>query len=201
MAKSPPASPQTVPAAGPVPAGFVVRLAALVYDALLLLAVNAVLGAIIVTIGTPSQAAAQHQIAVLPDWYRYGVQMPAHLAITWLFYIHFWRKVGHTLGMQTWHLKVVRHDGALLTWGDGIARMAWASLLPFLCGGISALLHGSNASIMISLGLGLLGNYLWMFCNARRLTWHDQLSRTVVLRMPPPPKSEKKRLGFFSTDE
>lgn len=199
--KQSPAADTPVAAPEPVQAGFAVRLAAMVYDVLLLIAVNAVIGAIVITLGTPKEAAAHHELTVLPDWFRYGVQMPVHLLATWLFYAWFWRKAGQTLGMQTWRLKVVRHDGRYLGWGDSFARCAFATLFPLLCGLVTQWVHGSSGLVAASALLGFLCNYLWIFCNARGLTWHDQLSRTLVLRMPPEAKKKRERFGFFSDDD
>lgn len=158
------------------PAGFFVRLAALVYDGLLLIAIYAVVGAVLVAIGTPHNAAAQQQLAILPSWYRYSVLFPAFVVATWLFFGWFWVKSGQTLGMQTWRLKLVRRDGQPVTWRDSLVRCLWA--LP-------------------SVGLGMAG-YLLMPFSPYREALHDRLSGTVVVRLPKATSPRRRLFGWLS---
>lgn len=192
-----PVNPQPAPTAtAPELAGMLVRLYCLVYDGLLLVALWMITTALLVPLATPDQAVQQHQVAVASDSFRQFVLFPALVAITWLFYGYFWTRAGQTLGMQTWRLKVVRADGHRLRWTDAVARCASACILPVTCGLIGQLTWGSPKAVLLSLLLGFVANYLWMLWNGRGLTWHDQLSRTVVLRLPPEPKSGKRR--FFA---
>jgi uncharacterized RDD family membrane protein YckC len=49
---------------------------------------------------------------------------------------------------------------------------------------------------------GFIANYLWAWVNGKRLAWHDQLSATVVIRVPVDPRTKRGVLGWFSkTDE
>lgn len=175
-AKAAPAPEAAPPRLQVEPAGFFVRLAALVYDGLLLIAIYAVVGAVLVAIGTPREAAAQQQLAVLPSWYRYYVLFPAFVLATWLFFGWFWVKSGQTLGMQTWRLKLVRADGQPLTWRDSLIRCLWA--LP-------------------SLGLGMAG-YLLMLFSPYREALHDRLSGTLVVRLPKAASPRRRLFGWFS---
>lgn len=198
--KSPVEKPSTVPLApAPELAGLMVRLYCLVYDGLLLVALWMITAALLVPLATPDQAVQQHQVAVIPDQFRQWILFPALVAVTWLFYGYFWTRAGQTLGMQTWRLKVVRADGYRLRWTDAVTRCASACLLPIVCGLIGQLVYGGPKAVLLSLMLGFLANYLWMLWNGRHLTWHDQLSRTVVLRLPPEPKSQRRRFfGWFA---
>lgn len=176
-----------------------VRLYCLVYDGLLLLALWMITTAFLVPLVTPEQAAQQHQIAVASGTFRNLVLFPALVTITWLFYGYFWTRAGQTLGMQTWRLKVVRADGLSLRWSDAITRCASACLLPVVCALIGQLAYGTPKAVLLSLLSGFLANYGWMLWNGRHLTWHDQLSRTVVLRLPPEPKDKQRRFfGWFA---
>ena len=74
------------------------------------------------------------------------------------FYGVFWTRQGHTLGMASWRLQVLRLDGARLGWSD-VARRIAAAVLSWL-----------------PLGLG----WWWCLVDAERRTWHDVLSRTRV---------------------
>jgi uncharacterized RDD family membrane protein YckC len=183
-------------------AGVGVRLAAVVYDGLLILALNAIVAAILIGIATPAEVAAKHQAVVLPDWFRHLILFPAMMVMTWLFYGYFWRKNGQTLGMQTWRIKVIKPSGALLTWGDAAGRCAAAVILPTICGlTANVLYNGSSGAFALSLLFGFIGNYAWSWINRRGFAWHDQLSATVVIRVPIDPKLKRGIFGWFSKDE
>mgnify|MGYP003610174738 FL=1 len=178
-----------------------VRLAAVLYDGLLIIAINAILAAILVGIATPAEVAAKHQAVVLPDWFRHFVLFPAMVLMTWLFYGYFWRKTGQTLGMQTWRLKVIKPNGQLLSWNDSFGRCAAAMILPTICGLAANVLYNNSGAFALSLVFGFVGNYLWAWINGRGLAWHDQLSATVVIRVPVDPRQQRGILGWFSKDE
>jgi len=177
------------------PVGIVLRLAALVYDGLLLLAIYFITMAI-VGAGALARAGQQHAWVVLPDWYRHFVMMPSLFLVTWLFYGYFWHQHGQTLGMQTWRLQTLRDDDGNLRWVDGLRRMLASLIFPVVCGGVSGLLEGPRAA-GVAMVVGFVCNYLWIYANAGRLAWHDQLSSTRVWRVPPKPKSAKRRGGLF----
>ncbi len=178
-----------------------VRLAAVLYDGLLIIAINAIVAAILVAIATPADIAAKHQAVVLPDWFRHFVLFPAMVLMTWLFYGYFWRKSGQTLGMQTWRLKVIKPNGQLLSWSDAFGRCAAAMMLPTICGLAANVLYNNSGAFALSLVFGFVGNYLWAWINGRNLAWHDQLSATVVIRVPVDPRLKRGVLGWFSKEE
>lgn len=196
-AATPPDSPpDTAPA--PVHAGLRVRLACIVYDGLLLIALWMIVTAILVPLGTPDTAADSKELALVPDWYRQLVLFPALVLVTWLFYGYFWTRIGQTLGMQTWRLKVVRQDGRLLRWRDAFARCASACLFPLACALIAQVTYDSSKAVLLSLCMGFLLNYLWMLWSRAGISWHDQLSGTRMLRLPAEPKKRRRFLGWFA---
>lgn len=178
-----------------------VRLAAVLYDGLLIVAFNAIIAAILVGIATPAEVAAKHQAVVLPDWFRHFVLFPAMVMMTWLFYGYFWRKTGQTLGMQTWRLKVIKPNGQLLSWSDAFGRCAAAMMLPTICGFAANILYNNSGTFALSLVFGFMGNYFWAWVNGRGLAWHDQLSATVVIRVPVDPRQKRGIFGWFSKDD
>lgn len=140
----------TEPTATPVElAGIGARLAAVIYDGLLIVAVNAIVAVILVVIATPSDASSQNQTQVLSANFRHLVLFPAMIVMTWLFYGYFWRKTGQTLGMQTWRLKVIKPSGRFLSWGDSAGRCAAALIFPICCGLLATFLGMAQAFLLL----------------------------------------------------
>lgn len=175
-----------------------VRLFAVVYDGLLLVALWMIVSAILIPFGTSPDASAQKELTLVSATFRYLVLFPALVLTTWLFYGYFWKKAGQTLGMQTWRLKLLRFDGDLPNWSNSFSRCAAACLFPLICGGISHLAWHNAAGASLSMVLGFLGNYLWMWWSPHKLAWHDQLSGTRVWCLPPEPKKKRPFLASFS---
>lgn len=175
-----------------------VRLFAIVYDGLLLVALWAVAGAVLIIANTNPTASSHHEVQALSAGFRQWVLFPTLVLVTWLFYGYFWTRTGQTLGMQTWRLRVLRADGRRLLWRDAFARCASACLFPIVCGLIAQFAWHSAAASALSLLLGFAGNYLWMLWNGRHLAWHDQLSATVVWRLPPEARDKRRTFGWFS---
>lgn len=163
------------------PASLFLRMAALVYDGLLLIAIYFVAGALVTT--PLLKAAAQHKNWVaVPEIYRHAVIMPTLALTTWLFFGFFWHRHGQTLGMQTWRIRIERQDGGTLGWKDALVRLLAAWLLPVLAGMAVNALHGPKAAISAFL-CGVLANWLWMYGNPQRLALQDVLSRSRVWRV------------------
>lgn len=137
-------------------AGLPRRLAALIYDALLLLALLMVVTACFLPF-TGGEAVTQAGSPLLEFLYRSVLA-----AVILVFYGVFWTRQGHTLGMASWRLRVERLDGSLLTWRDTVVRLAAAGLS------------------WLPAGLG----WLWCLFDHDRRTWHDVLSRTRVVMVP-----------------
>ena len=91
--------------------------------------------------------------------------------------------------MQTWRLEVRDLSGQRLTWGRSLQRFIAASALPLLCAMASWLLHPHDLrALAISVFAGLAANYLWALLPLSigvGRSFHDQLSGTAVLRVPP----------------
>lgn len=100
------------------------RLAALVYDTLLLAAVWMAATGLWVALQGDAVAAGN----VLFQGYL--------LAVSFVFLGSFWVYAGRTLGMQAWRLRVVAADGGRLAWQAAAAR--------FLAAGLSLLLLGAG---------------------------------------------------------
>ncbi|AKH21770.1 RDD family protein [Sedimenticola thiotaurini] len=134
--------------------GLARRLAAMLYDTLLVFGLL-LLASMVVTVPVGILAGEQASQALAGNL----------LFQLWLalvppaFFLLFWLKGGQTLGMRSWRLRVVREDGAALTGSDALKRLLYA-LLSWL-----------------PLGLG----FLWIVVDRDRLAWHDRLSHTRLV--------------------
>jgi uncharacterized RDD family membrane protein YckC len=100
------------------------RLAAIVYDTLLLAAVLFAATAAILPFNSGS--------AFRPDQYFY----PAYLiGVSFLFFAWFWTHGGQTLGMRAWKIKVLTTDGTPLNWRQAALRF-FSSFLSWLFFGL-----------------------------------------------------------------
>lgn len=170
------------------------RLAAIVYDGMLILALLFLVGTVLTVIGTlltMQTGTESAQARSLPVWYQNIVMTPSFILTLVGFYGLFWRRGGQTLGMQTWRLKTVNDSGHLLTWGQSFKRIMAASLMPIVFGVIGSLIGGSRAIILTSAFLGLVFNYAFCLFNRRGLAVQDMISNTVTLKMP---KTENESL-------
>ena len=99
------------------------RLAAMIYDSMLILAIW--------MLGTAALLPITGGEAIEGPW------MPLYqlylLALTFTFFAGFWLRGGQTLGMKAWRLHVERNDGQPLALKDAVRRFVAAipALLPF----------------------------------------------------------------------
>ena len=137
------------------PAGLGRRLAAVLYDSLL------VFGLLYLA---TSAALALHW-AVTQDAGPLRLQgMPFQLwllAVMTAYFLVFWRVSGQTPGMRAWRLRLETLDGRRLSLGRGLLRLGLA-LLSWLC-----------------LGAG----YWWLWLDRERRCWHDRWSGTRVVHL------------------
>lgn len=178
-----------------------VRLIALMYDSLLLIALVAVINVIVIAIFTPSAASTGNSATLLSPAIRQGLMFPLSLGSIFCFYGYCWTRSGQTLGMQTWRLEVRHLNGQRLTWGRSLQRFIAASAVPLLCAMTSWLVHPQDVrALSISVFAGLMANYAWallpLSVGAGR-SIHDQLSGTAVLRVPAAPRKPYRFLGLF----
>lgn len=180
-------APTSPPEESAVIARPMVRLFAIVYDGMLILASLFLVGTLLAVIGTlmfMDVGTTSKQAQKLPIWYQNGIMTPAFILTLVGFYGLFWRKSGQTLGMQTWRLKTVAIDGKLLTWGQSCRRIFSACLLPILCAIVGGVLYGSRLSLLVSAFVGFLFNYLFCWVNVKGLAVHDILSNSLTLKIP-----------------
>lgn len=138
-----------------VSAGFGRRLAALLYDALLMTA--------LLVIFTTAAVMLLARTAITPEtagpWaYVYRACL---LLILAGYYLLNWTRSGQTLGMRAWRLRAVTELGT---------RMGWKS---------AALRLGLSVLAWMPLGLGVL----WLYFDSEHAALQDRLSRTRVVQL------------------
>ncbi len=137
-------------------AGLLRRLGAMLYDALLIVALWMITTALFLPV-TRGEAITPAASGALEYLYRMVL-----LAVLVAFFGLFWTRKGQTLGMIAWRLKVIRCDGALLTWRDVVLRITGA---------------------FVSASIFALG-YLWILVSGDKLAWHDRWTHTRVVVLP-----------------
>lgn len=96
-------------------AGLARRLASLVYESLLVLALLLVASLLFLLV-SPDAAAT----AMRPLYQAYL------LAVVGLYFAWFWTHGGQTVAMRAWRLRVLRSDGTPLSWRDAVLRFLLA---------------------------------------------------------------------------
>lgn len=166
-------------------AGFWRRLAAVIYDGLILVALlmlAAALATLVVELATPGLNARQ------PDTLR---QHPAYLLwlMLWWFgyYAWCWRKGGQTVGMKAWRLKLVsrlHHEPT-----------TWQLTVRLLTAGFLAAVLLAGYKLLEAYGLKAYGQWLFALLVTLQLpalAVQEKLSNTAVQLLPKPSKTAKQ---------
>ena len=95
-------------------AGLFRRLAAILYDSLLIIAIWLITTLLLVAIINDGNA-------LRGPLFQLGLYLEACL-----FYSYFWRLRGQTLGMQVWKIKLVNSELQTLSWQECFARLFFA---------------------------------------------------------------------------
>lgn len=131
------------------------RLAALFYDVLPLMALW-MIAAFAYLLALRGRYDPRH-----PHWaMRLGLQS-ALLAVTAAYFMISWTRIGQTIGMRAWRLKLQREDGGAIG--------AWRALARFVLALTSLLLAGAG--------------FWWALFDAEKRTLHDRVCRTVMVRL------------------
>jgi uncharacterized RDD family membrane protein YckC len=135
------------------------RLAAMVYDSLLLMAVSILYGALAVGLNLLINGAPATGERV--SWGHWGILVFIGWILTLcLFFCYFWCKSGQTLGMKTWRIKMFDSQSMDLP----------------------SLKQAVIRCVLAPMSMLLLGAGYWLiYINPERQTLHDKLSKTRVL--------------------
>ena len=145
-------------------AGLLRRLGAMVYDALLVLALAlTTTGALELFAERPEIPEGAETQSLEGMQVISGAPLTALLlAQTFAFFAFFWLRHGRTLGMQAWRLRIVAPDGS----GPDLTQV----IQRFIVAAPSLLLFGVG--------------YLWRLLDPAGLTWPDRASGTRVVVVP-----------------
>jgi len=158
--------------------GLARRLAAFVYESLLLFAVA--FGTALVFSPLVQQ---RHALS-----YRYGLMAAVGLAFT-AYFVYFWTRSGQTLAMQTWRLRVVDLQGRALTPRRALLRslLGWLWFLPAVACASWLGIHGSGIFGAIGIGMGVY--IVLALLHPERRFLHEIISGTrVVTHIPVRPQ-------------
>ena len=143
------------------PAPFWRRLAAIVYDSVLILAICVFVAFIVLSLfGIDNALTVDGEAVALDPLYK-NILFAAMILSAYTFFGWFWTHSGQTLGMQAWRIRVVQNDGTAIT--------AVQSGIRFILAIISFLI----------LGMG----YLYILINPQKAAMHDKFSGTKVVRV------------------
>ena len=131
------------------------RIAAILYDSLLMLALWFLATVPFITI----EGGESIEPGSGPLHVAYQLTL---IGVAYGFFVGFWCRRGRTLGMQSWGLQLQTADGKLPSVGAATIRF-FAAILSWL-----------------PLGLG----FFWQLWDAEHRTWHDRLSRTRLVYYP-----------------
>lgn len=140
------------------------RLAALVYDGLLVGALWFVTAGLLVSLFNhlfPHLLVNHNGVGSPPDAFLRWVLGPLLLLEAWAFYAWFWLHGGQTLGMRSWRIQVAGYRGGSLRFWQTLARFggAWLSAL-------------------------LMGVGYWLVLLPPYQSLHDRLSASATRQVP-----------------
>ncbi|HKK13654.1 MAG TPA: RDD family protein [Gammaproteobacteria bacterium] len=157
-------------AAAPRPAGLGRRLAALVYDSLLLLAV--------LFLASWIALAVNRGEAVAPGNPFFEIYL---FVICYLFFGWFWTHGGQTLGMRAWRIRVQRLDGYPINWTQSLLRFMPVLLVVLL----RYLPEDAGRKGLIVWGVVVALGHLWLLVDRKGMSLYDRYSDSVVVYLPP----------------
>lgn len=138
------------------------RIAAMLYDSLLIFAIWIMVGFVVLSAFGLEQARTVDGATVVLDPHVRYTLFTAMLVSAWLFFAFFWTHSGQTLGMQAWRVRVVDHAGGTISWQQSLQRFAVA--IP---------------SLLLA-GIG----YWWTLLDRERRSWPDLVSHSRIVRAP-----------------
>ncbi len=147
------------------------RMAAFLYEGVLLFGVVFVAGYLYATL-TQQRHALQGQT---------GLQVFVFVVLA-IYFVTFWSRGGQTVAMRAWHLRLVTVSGAAVPPLRALARylLAWLWFAPALIAAYAAGLH-STAQIFTLMIVGVVAFALLAFLHPQRQFLHDVVCGTRLV--------------------
>ncbi|MDX9767134.1 MAG: RDD family protein [Ectothiorhodospiraceae bacterium] len=155
------------------PVGLLRRLACMLYDGMLLVAVL-FFASLLATI--PFGITHEHPLFWLYTLYIW--------LVSFVYFGWFWTRGGQTLGMQAWRVRLERPDGAQVSWRQSLLRYM-GGLVYWLLTGLALYAHRHGmpaATIVIAVVLALA--VAWTLRHPQRWMLQDLVSGTRLVRVP-----------------
>lgn len=178
---------QPMPGANPgqalVTPGLARRLAAFVYEGILLFGVTMISGYLYASL-TQQRHALQGKA---------GLQAFMFVVLG-IYFVWFWSRGGQTVAMQAWNIRLVMADGRPVSQARALARyvLAWLWFMPALATAYWADLHSPGAITTLMLA-GVLTYAALTRLRPDRQFWHDVVCGTRLIDWrpaPPPPRAK-----------
>lgn len=161
--------------------GFKRRLACLLYEILLMLALLLAASAVI----TPLKA------AIGASFWLDQLIFLFFLAVLFTYFGLSWVKNGQTVAMKAWRLQLVTAEGGRITWGHAGLRFG---VIVVLIIGVPIIAYlGMGGSDVKTARLSLLWTlvpFLYAYFDPQRLYLYDRLCGTRMVLLPKTPRSE-----------
>ena len=155
------------------------RLISMIYDLLLLTAVEMLAIFVFVVLTLPLDAPTIEMV----------LRTLVFIATAGAYYVHAWSGSGHTLAMKTWRIKVVQLGEATVPRKVAIKRFAfaWGYVAPALliswALGLWETRAGSSTAILLVIG-NVIAWSLTAFLDKDRQFLHDKLAGTRLIELP-----------------
>lgn len=101
--------------------------------------------------------------------------------VLYLFFAYFWTRIGQTLGMQVWKIRIENLDGSSVSWTQALFRYGTAALVVFLT------MLGAHYLGAVTLLLTIPA-IIALFYPINGLSLTDRASNSVVVQLPKAPK-------------
>jgi uncharacterized RDD family membrane protein YckC len=162
------------------PAPLLRRLAATVYESLLLGAIVLLLGLALLPLLTPGATAVELPSHRIPSLAERALSFAAIVLVCGAYCVWLWSSGRKTLPMKTWRLALETADGAAVGVGRAIARYAAWWIGPALAVAAAGIVlrrfdHASWALPLLAV------NYAWALLDPDRRFLHDRIASTRLV--------------------
>ena len=163
----------------PTRASLAPRLGALLYEALLLIAMAFVVGFALLPLISPAGTADRTTLTVPPLFARTMLFCVLAGGAAW-YYLWSWSDGRRTLPQKTWRLRLVEAQGRDLTRRTALVRYVAGWIGPSIALAVDAAMQPRGSARFAALLLGL--NYAWAVFDRDRQFLHDRIAGTRVVR-------------------